>query len=170
MSDFPDFSHLRDARAGAAITIPLNGQKYHAMPDPPADLVLDLVAGEIGVDPELATRWEAGGPEALTQAEAIGIAQVSRNQRVKQVRFLEQVLDAESLERWKTYMSPLKEGATTAERNRWNKHRITLEQALSVVKHLLRVYSEGRPTEAVSSSNGHGDTGLTSTAGAPNAE
>lgn len=170
MSDltaFPDFSNLRDERGGKPIKIPLNGQTYHAIPDPPADLVLEAITG-VEVDPELAARFEAD-PESLTQSERILVAAKGREGRRRQVAFLDQVLDADSAERWAFYMAPLPDDPkpTAQKRRDHEKHRITLPQAQAVYQTLIRIYSAGRPTEAPSSSNGHGATGTSSTAGAP---
>ena len=171
MSDFPDFTHLREARAGKAIAIPLNGTTYHAIPDPPADLVLEAVAGESAVDPDMARRWEAD-PTSLTNAEAIAVAAAGRQERRKRMRFLDAVLEPDSAERWARNMAPLPDDPkpTPAQRKKWQAEHITFEQAQAVYQHLLSMYSGGRPTEAPSSSNGHGASGATSTAGAPSGE
>ena len=168
MSDlsFPDFSNLREERAGKPIKIPLNGQTYHAIPDPPADLVLDAITG-VEVDPELAARFEAD-PESLTQAERISVAAKGREGRRRQMAFLDEVLDDDSAERWAYYMAPLpaEPKPTPQKRREHEKHRITFPQAQAVYQALIKIYSAGRPTEAPSSSNGHGATGSSSTAGA----
>ena len=171
MSDltaFPDFSDLRDQRAGKPIITPLNGQTYHAIPDPVADVVLDAVTG-VEIDPALAARWEAD-PDSVSGADRISIAAKGREGRIKQMRFLQTVLEPDSAERWAKYMAPCPEDATPAKRRDHEKHRITLPQAQAVYLHLVQIYSAGRPTGAPSSSNGHGATGTSSTAGAASAE
>jgi hypothetical protein len=162
---FPDFSDLRDARAGQPIVIPLNGQTYHAIADPPADLVL-AATGLQELPVELMAKHDAD-PDSLTPAERIAMMSASGSSTRRMMAFFDQVLEPDSAERWAAAMKGPQQGMTPAKRRDAAKAKITLEQVKAVYQHLIRVYSGGTPTEAPSSSNGHGANGPTSTAGAP---
>jgi hypothetical protein len=162
---FPDYSAMRSEREGKPIVIPLNGQRYHAIPDPPADLVLEAITG-VDIDPALAARFETE-PESVGTADRIKVASAGREGRRRMVAFLDAVLEPDSAARWAFYLGRLPDDATPQQRADHAKHRITMPQVQAVYQQLQRIYSGGTPTEAPSSSNGHGATGSTSTAGAP---
>ncbi len=168
--EFPDFSELRAARQGDRIKIPLNGQNYYADPEPPADLVLEAVGAQ-PLSQEVADALAAepdGSTLTADQRRLVQDTGHSATQRMMQ--FMQVVLEPESAERWATYMRPVPITATAKERQDHDKRRVTLAQVKAVYQQLLAVYSGGRPTEAPSSSNGHGATGTSSTAGAASEE
>lgn len=170
MTDFPDYSHMRadgDGRAPKPIVIPLNGQKYHAITDPPAGLILAATT-ESGDIYELQAKLVASGDDegtTLTTDERVAMARAAGGQARRMDEFFAEVLEPDSHDRWVKNLSPLPEGATPAERKAHQKARITVPQARSVYQRLVAIYSGGRPTGAPSSSNGHGATGTTSTDG-----
>lgn len=167
--ELEDFSDLRDLRDGP-IRIPLNGVVYMADPHPPADVPLAATTGADVHAMELMARATEG--ETLTGAEQARAATVGQSSLTKAVVFLQDVLEPESLERWRFHMAKAPADASTKVRNEHAKHRITLRQVVAVYRALIAAYSGGRPTTPASSSgNGHGDAGTTSTPGAsPSAE
>lgn len=171
--ELQDFSHLRpstvDGNEREPITVPLNGQRYHCDPEPPANVVLAATTGTDITAMELMAR--AAGGEELTPAEQARAAAVGEGSLVKAVRFLDAVLEPESRQRWAYYMSAPPEKATPAKRKEHDAGRITLVQVVHVFRALIAQYSGGRPTTAPSSSgNGHDGAGATSTAGQPDGE
>lgn len=172
--ELQDFSGLRpvpDEKTGKLepVTIPLNGQRYHCDPEPPADVVLAATTGTDSEAMEFMARAAAG--EQLTPDQQAKAARAGESSLLKAVRFLEKVLEPESLERWRYYMSAPPDGTTPAKRAEHKKGRITLVQVVHVFRALVAHYSGGRPTTAPSSSgNGHDGAGTTSTAGQQPAE
>jgi hypothetical protein len=168
-----DYSDLREA---GTIDIPLNGQMYQAITDPPGAIVMAMTTTEL--DPnvlEKAGKEDGSIDESLlTVADKAGTLRAMQKQALKQLRFLDAVLTEDSAERWRYYFTELKDPAegerphTKKTIDDHRKHRITAAQMAAVTRDLVKVYSGGRPTEAPSSSsNGDGAGGPTSTAGAP---
>lgn len=184
MVKLDDFSHLREGRE--RVEIPLNGATYWAIPEPPADVLME--ATQLASGPELAElqrlveKAAAGTDEerALLEADPgtqLAAARMGGDMAVRAVRMLQAVLEPESLERWVANMKPyppLEEGATAAKRKRWeegraqhDRERISAPQLMSVWRGLMAHYG-GRPTTPSGSSvNGSGSGGGTSMAGAP---
>lgn len=165
--EIEDFSKLRDVNA-TPLVIPLNGKRYKCDPNPPADVVLSATTGVDSRALEAMAKM-ADGTE-LTGAEQAAAAGAGSSSMVKAARFLEQVLEPESLEQWRRFVRP-PEGLTGRQLTEYTKHKITWQQVVAVFRALIQHYSGGRPTTPASSSeNGHDDAGTTSTAGVQPAE
>lgn len=181
-----DYSDLKDLKA-EAVEIPLNGVTYRAVPEPPAETVL-AATGAGGGTVALMEALAASGvderdPAAMQELAksnpvlAMRIATAGLTQTERSMKFLSQVLEPDSAQRWLENMRakppcPPKEDPETWQPSPrlladHRRRQITLRQAMAVYQELVQHYSQ-RPTEPpVSSRNGDGGTGETSTAGAP---
>jgi hypothetical protein len=165
--EIEDFSKLR-AASPSALVIPLNGKRYKCDPEPPADVVLAATTGVDSRALEAMAKMADGGE--LTAGEQAAAAGAGSSSMTKAARFLEQVLEPESLEQWRRFVRP-PEGLEGKALTEWKKHKITWQQVVAVFRALVQHYSGGRPTTPPSSSgNGHDDGGATSTAGVQPAE
>lgn len=165
-----DYSHLK-APPGEKLTIPLNGVNYHAVVDPPADVVLSAAQHDAGSD-GLADLPTGVSLEQLASDDPVIAAKLQRTEAsglVRIMRFFEDVLEPDSYDRWKTNMRRPDKGLTPAKRQQHAERMITFPQLLAVFKDLVGHYS-GRPTAPSSpSQNGDDGTGGTSTETAPDA-
>jgi hypothetical protein len=173
-----DHSGLR--RHGAAATepieIPLNGQVYYALPEVPVHTVMAAIGQsqkmeDIAADLERAGISDLADSEALERMAAenpalaikVSVAGMSRAERA--VRFMQECLVAESLERWAHFMWPMNPEWPEAVQAEHEKAKITLPQLLAVFQDLISYYNGGRPTEPSSPNTpGHDGTGGPSTA------
>jgi len=151
-----DFTNLKPAEDD--IEVPLNGAVYYAVPNPPAEVVLEAAGGGSDTQVRAALKAMAEGEDALTPTEMADATEASRSSIHRAITFLQAVLRPESAKRWAEAMKA--DGPEA----------ITLPQVLAVFRALLGVYA-GRPTSPSSpSQNGRGGTGAASTAGARAAE
>lgn len=192
--ELPDFTNLRPAPDPEApggfelIKIPLNGEVYYAMPTPPANSTLAAV-GNVEVAGELAgqlaaAQTAAGNTEALAELAIknpvlmVKLSTMQMGHTERAVKFLQDVLEPASAIRFAANMRPpdppdmarVDDPAYMVQyRSEWEaqaRRQIGLAQVLAVYQALQAHYT-GRPTgPSSSSSDGHGGTGDSSTAGA----
>jgi hypothetical protein len=163
-----------DLRSSEIIEIPLNGQTYEAITDPPGAIVVAMTT--VDFDPDLIARFGDGklglDEMDLTAKQKADAIRATNNQARKNLKFLDEVLTPDSAERWRYFFAPLPslEGDKTHPKktiDEHRKHRITAAQMAAVVRDLVSVYSGRRPTEpSSSSSSGDGGSGQTSTVSA----
>jgi hypothetical protein len=166
--ELKDFS---DLRTDEEVVIPLNGIKYRALANPPAQLIVEATTAASSAELALVVR-AMQEDASLSAEERAQVQSVSRESTAKALKFLDRVLEPESAARWAHYMRPLptvEEGAdrdpTQAEVEDHQEHAITLRQCVAVYQQLV-VHYAGRPTEAPSpSKSGRGASGGRSTAG-----
>jgi hypothetical protein len=170
-----DYSELRSSEL---IDIPLNGQEYQAITDPPGAIVVAMTT--VDFDPDLIARFGEEGADldsmGLTAQQKAEAIRATNSQARKNLKFLDAVLTPEAAERWRYYFAPLPAleddkpyPKKTVEEHR--RHRITAAQMAAVVRELISVYSGRRPTGPSSSSaSGDGGSGKTSTVSAPSGE
>lgn len=170
MVQLTDYSSMRSP-AGEQVTIPLNGVNYHAVPEVASDVMLAAASASVDVDvadipagttmdnlDELAET----NPAVAAKLGKAGLSMVERAQR-----FMIEVLEPDSLQRWLANCKAPERGLTPAKRKAHLARMITLPQMLAVFKALLAHYA-GRPTSpSDSSQNGAGGTGGNSTETVP---
>lgn len=166
--ELTDFSALKDERSGTPIRIPLNGVVYMADPNPAADVILEAIGAkaEDEVDVTLAAKMIAEGEDGLSTGEKAKLNASGMSATRRMLRFLDNVLEPQSLEKWLANMRPADPEWDARKRNAHEKVRITMPQLKAVFQALLAAYSGGPTAAPSSSSNGHGAAGPTSTAGA----
>lgn len=156
------------------IEIPLNGEIYWAVGDPPAEVPLESMgafdADELRALAEQLTKQDAGeafdetDPAAMATAARASAGALSHTQRA--MVFMAQVLVPESAERWLANMKPVDPKWTKKKQEEHQRRQITLPQVMAVYGDLIKEYGRRPTTPPVSSSNGQGGAGGISTAGA----
>jgi hypothetical protein len=175
MTQLTDHSSLK---RGGTIKIPLNGEVYEAMGDPPAEIPLEslgaLDADDLGTIAKVMQLHDAGAdleaasaadPSLLAAAAKAAGAGMQSTRRA--LRMLEVVLLPDSLERWQANMRPPDPKWAKAKQTAHRDKMITLQQVMAVYQDLMKEYGRRPTSPSLSSTNGHGGTGGTSTAGAP---
>lgn len=167
MVQLQDYSNLR--QAAEPVVVPLNGVRYHFLPEAPADVILS--AGSVEVD-------GLNLPDGMTMEQVEKLAETDANlgQQIESraaqnlrrvVKFLIDTMEPDSWETWSTYMKAPPKGLTPGKRKQHVERMIVFPQLHAVFKAVL-VHYTGHPTGPSSTSqNGDGGTGGTSMDGAP---
>jgi hypothetical protein len=166
----PDYSSLREAEP-SGVVIPLNGVRYHAIPEVAADQLMSASQGAVSALPENLGDVAAGTSlETLVETNpglAAAMAKAGSSTLTRAREFILSVLEPDSATKWLANIQPPPKGLTPAKRREYQKTMITMRQQMAVFKDLVAFYS-GRPTApSSSSSNGDGGTGGTSTETVP---